>query len=114
MIMPVYITEISPKAARGMLGSLIGPGYAVGVLMGIVANIGFAEFKLGWRVASAIEAVAGLVYAFGMMWMLHTPRCLLHHGVCDYDLIRHTHFSLHTFIHLYVLHCILNGVVMTA
>ena len=95
MIMPVYIIEISPKAARGMLGSLIGPGYAIGVLIGLVANIGFAKFDLGWRVASAIEAVAGLVYVFGMMWMPHTPRCLLHHGVCGYGLIYHTHSSVH-------------------
>ncbi len=74
MVMPVYISEVSPKESRGMLTSLIGIGYAMGALLGLCTNIGFSRFLLGWRVATGVQAVWGLLFSLGMVWMPYTPR----------------------------------------
>ena len=74
MIVPIYISETSPKEWRGMLTSLIGVGYASGLLLALSTNIGFSLFSLGWRVALAIQSVSSLLFALGMKWMTHTPR----------------------------------------
>ena len=74
MVMPVYIAEMTPKESRGMLGSLIGPGFNVGIVVALLANIGFMEFDSGWRVAVALSAISGLVFAVGMAFLSHTPR----------------------------------------
>ncbi len=74
VVMPVYISEVSPKEHRGMLASIIGPAYTGGILAALCLNIGFAKFPLGWRVAFMISALLGLIYAVGMIFMPHTPR----------------------------------------
>lgn len=74
MVMPVYISEISPKESRGMLTSLIGPGYAMGVLVALCTNIGFSRLRVGWRVATSIQALAGLLLSVGMILVPQTPR----------------------------------------
>ena len=72
--MPVYIAEMTPKEIRGMMCSLIGPAFSVGISISLIANIGFAKFSLGWRVSIMIVGLVGLVYAIGMSIMPHTPR----------------------------------------
>lgn len=76
MIIPVYIAEMSSKKARGRLGSLIGPGYNIGILLGAVCNIGFARFSLGWRVSSGIQAILAVAYTVCVCFIPHTPRCV--------------------------------------
>lgn len=77
MVMPLYISEISPKESRGMLTSLIGPGYAVGVLIALCTNIGFSKFRLGWRVAMIIQGLMGLLLSVGAASLPQTPRWLV-------------------------------------
>ena len=74
MVIPVYIAEISPAASRGTLGSLIGPGYAGGILLGHLFNVGLSRICVGWRVSTAIQALGGLAFAVGTKWLPHTPR----------------------------------------
>ena len=74
VLMPVYIGEMSPKEKRGQMMSIIGPGFAVGLLIGFCSNAGFARFEEGWRVTCAVLALGGLLYAIGFMWLPHTPR----------------------------------------
>ena len=74
MVMPIYISEVSPSQSRGMLGTLIGPGYAGGILIALCANIWFSEFTIGWRVATSIQAASGLLFAVGAWWVPRTPR----------------------------------------
>lgn len=74
MVVPVYISETSPKEWRGMLTSLIGVGYAGGLLLGLSTNVAYSLFLLGWRVALAVHCAACLPFALGMKWMTHTPR----------------------------------------
>ncbi len=75
--MPVYIGEMSSKTKRGLMISLIGPGFAIGILIGLFANVGFARFEEGWRVASILLATTGLLYSVGFMWMPYTPRYVI-------------------------------------
>ncbi len=65
---------MSPKTKRGLLISMIGPGFAIGVLIGLFANVGFARFSEGWRVAGIVLAMVSLVYSIGFIWLPHTPR----------------------------------------
>ena len=74
MVMPIYISEISPKDSTGMLTSLIGHGYALGILAALCTNIGFSKFHIGWRVAMIIQALSGLLFAVGAKWIPRTPR----------------------------------------
>ena len=74
MIMPVYVSEMTPKDSRGILISLIGPAYAWGILLSNTTNIGFAKFVLGWRITMAVSALGGLIYAIGLMFMPHSSR----------------------------------------
>ena len=86
VVMPVYIGEMSPKASRGSIMSLIGPGLAIGGIAGLSTNIGFSKFLLGWRVTSVVLGVGGLLYAFGALWVPHTPRFLFDYlwNMCDF------------------------------
>lgn len=74
MILPVYIAEMSPKKSRGKLCSIIGPGYNIGILLGAACNIGFARFRLGWRIANGVQAVLAVVYTAMVVFIPHTPR----------------------------------------
>ncbi len=72
--MPIYISEMSPKDSRGMLLSLVGTGFGIGVFLAACTNIGFSQFHLGWRVVMICQACMGMMFAFGMKWMPHTSR----------------------------------------
>ncbi len=74
VLMPVYIGEMSPKTKRGSLILLIGPGFAIGILIGLLTNAGFARFDEGWRVSGGVMAIISLIYSVGFIWMPHTPR----------------------------------------
>ena len=54
--------------------SMMGPGFAVGNIMVLLSNPGFASFEQGWRVSCGVIALVGLVYAVGFIWLPFTPR----------------------------------------
>ena len=74
MVMPVYIAEMTPKEIRGMMGSTIGPTFNLGLTIALLANVGFAEFRSGWRVSIGMVAVIALMFSVGMKFMPHSPR----------------------------------------
>ena len=74
MVMPVYISEMSPKEHRGTLTSTIGLTFTFGILFGLALNIGAEKISFGWRLTFAFVALAGLIYAIGMSLHPHTPR----------------------------------------
>lgn len=74
MVTPVYIVEISPKDSRGTLVSIIGPMFSIGVVIALCSNIGFAKFRLGWRMAFMVVLLLGVLFVIGMKFMPHTPR----------------------------------------
>ena len=72
--MPIYIGEMAPQKKRGLMISFMGPGYSIGVMIGLLTNVGFERFDEGWRVACAMLAVGGLIYTIGFLWLPYTPR----------------------------------------
>ena len=74
MLMPIYIGEMAPKHRRGLMMSMLGPGFAVGVFIGLLSNVGFTRFDEGWRVTCGVLAVGGLIYGTGFAWLPYTPR----------------------------------------
>ena len=74
MVMPIYIAEVSPKKSRGMLVSLMGTGYALGLVLSLCCNIGLNYFYFGWRVPFIVQIGVGFFYAVVMLFMPRTPR----------------------------------------
>ena len=74
MVMPIYISEMSPKDHRGTLTSTIGPAFTFGILFSLALNIGAEKLLIGWRLSFAFVALTGLVYAVGMLFHPHSPR----------------------------------------
>lgn len=72
--MPVYLSEISPKESRGIIVSIVGPLYAIGLLVASCSNAGFAKFYLGWRVSIGILAVITLMSIIASKYLPHSPR----------------------------------------
>ena len=75
MMVPLYISEISPKELRGMLTSVYNMMFGFGSICALAANVGFSRFFLGWRIAMTIPASVPVIYTIGMIaWMPHTPQ----------------------------------------
>lgn len=91
MVIPVYIAEISPERSRGKLSSTMGPMYTGGLLVGFAVNVGCVKFELGWRVSLGLQAVFGIILAFGMFFQPRTPRY-----IC-FKFVVLTYLLLHTF-----------------
>ena len=66
--------EMAPKESRGMLVSLFALVTGIGTVVGLCTNIGFSKFLLGWRLTGAVLGLGGLMYAFAMLWLPHSPR----------------------------------------
>ena len=60
-----------------MLGSTIGPTFMAGVTVALLANIGFAKFSVGWRLANVVLGIVGVIYAIGMTFLPYTPRLVV-------------------------------------
>ncbi len=73
-IMPVYLTEVTPKDSRGLLTSMIGPIFGLGFMVSLCTNIGWAKFDLGWRLSIGGLVVIGLVAVIGFKFIPHSPR----------------------------------------
>ena len=56
--------------------SFMGPGFSIGVFIGLLTNVGFERFDEGWRVTCAVLALGGLIYTIGFLWLPYTPRYL--------------------------------------
>lgn len=74
MVMPVYVSEMSPKEHRGKLSAVVGPLFSGSVLAILCFNVGFAKFRDGWRLVHVIVTVLGVIYTIGMLFQPHTPR----------------------------------------
>jgi len=77
---PVYISEISPPAARGWQVSLFQLAITVGILSAYVVNYTFAKTADGWRWMLGLAAVPGLLLAIAMMVLPESPRWLSEKG----------------------------------
>ena len=74
MVMPVYISETTPKESRGLLSGLLGAAYAFGLFLSACFNFGFSELYYGWRLAFGTQVIIGLLFTIIILWMPYSPR----------------------------------------
>ncbi|HXU21237.1 MAG TPA: sugar porter family MFS transporter [Verrucomicrobiae bacterium] len=76
---PVYISEVSPPAARGWTVSIFQLAITVGILLAYVVDYAFAAIQ-GWRWMLGLAVVPAAVFALGMILLPESPRWLARKG----------------------------------
>ncbi|KXL51157.1 hypothetical protein M433DRAFT_150938 [Acidomyces richmondensis BFW] len=81
MVVPIYISELSPPAVRGRLVGIYELGWQVGGLVGFWINYGLSKTMAPshkqWLIPFAVQLIpAGLLFA-GSFWIKESPRWLL-------------------------------------
>lgn len=79
-IVPLYLSEISPKNLRGMLVSLYQWAITAGILFSYFINAIFANAVYNWRWMLFVGVIPGLILFIGMLFMSDTPRWLVRQG----------------------------------
>lgn len=79
-VVPLYLSEISPKHLRGTLVSLYQWAITAGILFSYFINAVFAHAVYNWRWMLFAGVVPGLVLFIGMCFMKDTPRWLVRKG----------------------------------
>ena len=76
-VVPLYLSEISPKAMRGTLVSLYQWAITAGILFSYFINAAFASAVYNWRWMLLAGILPGTVLLVGMLFMSDTPRWLV-------------------------------------
>ncbi len=76
-VVPLYLSEVSPKQLRGTLVSLYQWAITAGILFSYVINAAFAQAVYSWRWMLFAGVFPGLVLLIGMMFLSDTPRWLV-------------------------------------
>lgn len=76
-VVPLYLSEVSPKALRGTLVSLYQWAITAGILFSYFINAAFAEVVYSWRWMLLAGVLPGTVLLIGMCFMGDTPRWLV-------------------------------------
>lgn len=76
-VVPLYLSEISPKHLRGTLVSLYQWAITAGILFSYFINAVFAHVVYNWRWMLFAGVIPGIVLFVGMCFMHDTPRWLV-------------------------------------
>ena len=76
-VVPLYLSEISPKQLRGTLVSLYQWAITAGILFSYFINAMFAKSVYNWRWMLFAGVVPGVILFIGMLFMKDTPRWLV-------------------------------------
>ncbi|KAI9471964.1 MAG: general substrate transporter [Benjaminiella poitrasii] len=83
MIVPVYISELSPKHIRGRLTTLNTLVLTFGQVIAYVMNIAFSQVPNGWRYMFGIAGIPALFQFIIMPFLPESPRRLIAIGQYD-------------------------------
>ncbi len=76
-VIPLYLSEVAPKALRGTLVSLYQWAITAGILFSYFINAAFAQAIYSWRWMLLAGVLPGVVLLVGMSFMSDTPRWLI-------------------------------------
>ena len=76
-VVPLYLSEISPKHLRGTLVSLYQWAITAGILFSYFINAVFAHAVYNWRWMLFAGVIPGIILFVGMCFMHDTPRWLV-------------------------------------
>lgn len=76
-VVPLYLSEISPRSLRGTLVSLYQWAITAGILFSYFINAIFAQAVYNWRWMLFAGVIPGLILFIGMCFMSDTPRWLV-------------------------------------
>ncbi len=79
-IVPLYLSEVSPKQLRGTIVSLYQWAITAGILFSYLINAVFAHAVYNWRWMLFAGVVPGLILLIGMLFLNDTPRWLVSKG----------------------------------
>lgn len=79
MIVPMYLSEVSPPKIRGAVIFLFQLAITIGLLLAFIMNYIFADVE-SWRAMFAIGFIPSLLLAFGMLYLPFSPRWLILKG----------------------------------
>lgn len=77
VVVPLYLSEISPPHLRGMLGFMNQISINIGILLAQFMGLGF---KANWRAILLFGVVLGALYAFLLTLIPESPKWLLSTG----------------------------------
>ncbi|KAK6004315.1 hypothetical protein QM012_008177 [Aureobasidium pullulans] len=84
MIVPIYISEISPPAVRGRLVGIYELGWQIGGLVGFWINYALSETmgpsRRQWQIPFAVQLIPGGLLMIGSLWLKESPRWLYSKG----------------------------------
>jgi sugar porter (SP) family MFS transporter len=92
---PVYLSEVAPPHARGLVVSLFQLAVTVGIVVAYLTDYAFAGIE-GWRWMLGLAVAPALVFGTGMFFLPETPRWLIrggHHEVAHRVLVRIREFA---------------------
>lgn len=79
-VVPLYLSEVSPKNLRGTIVSLYQWAITAGILFSYMINAIFANAVYNWRWMLFAGVVPGLILLIGMLCLSDTPRWLVSKG----------------------------------
>ncbi|MFC3225707.1 sugar porter family MFS transporter [Marinibaculum pumilum] len=79
MVAPLYVGETAPAKWRGALITGFQLALTIGILLGYLANIAFADSG-DWRMMLGLTALPGALLALGMLPLPESPRWLVLKG----------------------------------
>lgn len=79
-IVPLYLSEVSPKNLRGTIVSLYQWAITAGILFSYMINSVFAHVTYTWRWMLFMGVLPGVVLLIGMTFLNDTPRWLVSKG----------------------------------
>ncbi|KAJ5792022.1 uncharacterized protein N7503_008000 [Penicillium pulvis] len=82
-VIPIYLSEMSPKEIRGRLGSCYQLTYTIGILASYWIDYGVEKMPSSakqWQVPIGLQLVPGALMGLGMFTLNESVRWLLAHG----------------------------------
>lgn len=76
VLVPVYISEVSPTKYRGSFGTICSLATSVGIIVALVLGIPCEKDPHWWRTMFYVASVPGILLIIGMQFAAESPRWL--------------------------------------